>query len=63
MTPKLVSIAPSTGSIGGTMIRANVQGVGTSSKLVDLTDSTGASMCESVEIEAYGVVNCFTRKQ
>jgi hypothetical protein len=63
LTPKLVSIAPSTGSVGGTLIRANIQGVGTKSENVDITDAAGASLCESVEIKAYGVVDCFTRQQ
>jgi hypothetical protein len=63
LTPKLVSISPSSGSVGGTLIRANIQGVGTGSTLIDLLDQSGASMCESVEITAYGSVNCQTRKQ
>jgi hypothetical protein len=45
------------------LIRANIQGVGVNSTNVDITDSSGASLCESVEILSYGVVNCQTKKQ
>lgn len=60
MTPKLVSIIPSSGSIGGTLITAVVPGAGSS---VDIVDSTGTSICESVQLKSYGVVECKTLAQ
>ena len=63
LTPKLVSISPNTGSAGGTVITANVQGVGTLTTGLDIVDQTGASICASVEITAYGVVKCTTLAQ
>jgi hypothetical protein len=61
LTPKLVSISPTTGSCGGTLIRANVQGVGKDSTGIDIVDDAGASLCQSVEITGYGIVECWTK--
>jgi len=59
MTPKLVSISPVSGSIGGTLITAAVPGA-TVSDVVDIVDSTGASICETTRVPSYGVVECKT---
>ena len=61
LEPKLVSITPNTGSVGGTLIIANVQGVGTSSQSPDLVDSAGESVCQSVTITDYATVECLTK--
>jgi hypothetical protein len=61
ITPQLVSISPNSGSIGGTIIRAVVPGATTSSTGIDLIDvSTSGSICESVTVLEYGVVECKT---
>lgn len=61
LEPKLISLNIQEGSIGGSLITANVQGVGTSTTGLDLVDaSTGSSICASVVISAYGVVECTT---
>lgn len=41
LTPKLVSISPSSGSVGGTVVTATVPGVGKSTKDLDIVDSAG----------------------
>jgi hypothetical protein len=59
LEPKLISLNIQEGSIGGSLIKANVQGVGSSTKGLDLVDtSSGSSICKSVVISAYGVVEC-----
>ena len=55
LTPKLVSISPNSGSVGGTVITAQVPGA-TVSSTVSIVDSTGASICQSVSVTSYGVV-------
>lgn len=62
VSPKLVSVSPVSGSIGGTLITATVPGA-TVSDNVDILDSTGASICESTTVTAYGVVACKTLPQ
>jgi len=42
------------------MITATVAGVGTQTTGLDLVDSTGASICQTVNITAYGRVLCLT---
>jgi len=61
LTPKLVSISPSSGSSGGSVITAMVAGVGTATTGLDLVDSTGSSICQSVSIVSYGKVLCHTK--
>ena len=61
LEPKLVSLSIAEGSVGGTNITANVQGVGTSTTGLELVDSvTGASLCSKLAVLAYGVVQCQT---
>jgi hypothetical protein len=60
LTPKLVSVSPNSGSIGGSLITAVVQGAGEST---DIVDSSGASICESVQLKSYGVIECKTLPQ
>ena len=60
LDPKLVSLSLNEGSVGGSIITANVQGVGPSTTGFDLVDSSGASICQKVTITSYGVVECQT---
>lgn len=60
LTPKLVSVTPNSGSVGGSLITAVVPGAGSSA---DIVDSTGASICESVQLVSYGVIECKTLAQ
>lgn len=60
LEPKLVSLSVNEGSIGGSIITANVQGVGPSTTGFDLVDSSGKSICQKVSITSYGVVECHT---
>ena len=61
LEPKLISLNIQEGSVGGSLITANVQGVGTATSGFDLVDkATGSSICQSVNIPSYGVVECTT---
>jgi len=60
VTPRLLSISPSTGSPAGSMITAIVKGVGSASTGVVLTRSTGVWICTEVTVPQYGVVKCRT---
>ena len=66
LTPKLVDISATNGSTEGTIIKANVQGVGpldNQTGVATLVDnSTGASLCEKAWMEEYGVLYCKTVK-
>lgn len=67
MSPKLVDFSSNIGSTGGTILRANVQGIGpllNNSDVATLVDnSTGANLCDKVWINEYGVLYCKTVKQ
>lgn len=59
--PKLVSLSISEGSVGGSNITANVQGVGTATSGLELVDSvSGSSLCTKLTILSYGEVQCQT---
>ena len=59
--PTLVSISPSSGSSGGTLITATGTGFGANTADVNLVlDSTGEEICESVSISGYGSFACLT---
>ena len=60
LEPKLISVTPNSGSIGGTLVTAVVPGAGPST---DLVDSNGDSICESVSLKSYGVLECKTLPQ
>ena len=59
ISPKLVSVTPVSGSVGGTLITALVPGA-TVSDTIDILDATQTSICESTTVTAYGVVECKT---
>jgi len=59
--PKLVSISISEGSVGGSNITANIQGVGTATSGLELVDSvSGSSLCTKLTVLSYGQVQCQT---
>lgn len=59
LEPKLVSLSVLEGSVGGTNITANIQGVGTSTTGLELVDSvSGTSLCTKLTVLSYGVVQC-----
>jgi hypothetical protein len=60
LTPKLVSISPNSGSISGTIIIANVEGVGKKTTGLELVDSNGDSICLRLKITAYASLECLT---
>ena len=62
ISPKLVSVSPVSGSVGGSLLTVTVPGA-TVADTVDILDSTGASICESTEVTSYGVVQCKTLAQ
>jgi hypothetical protein len=57
--PKLVSITPTSGSIGGSLITARIPGATVSNK-VDIVDGNGDTICQSIKVVSYGVVECKT---
>jgi hypothetical protein len=57
LEPKLVSLSIAEGSVGGTNITANIQGVGTSTTGLQLVDSvSGNSLCAKLTVLSYGEV-------
>lgn len=59
--PKLVSLSISEGSVGGSNITANIQGVGTATSGLELVDSVnGNSLCTKLTVLSYGKVQCQT---
>lgn len=63
ITPQLASISPNVGSVGGTIITATVPGATTSSTGIDIVDDSNNSICETVTVTSYGVVECKTLAQ
>jgi hypothetical protein len=63
LTPKLVSLSPNTGSLGGTVITANVQGITKGSTIDLVKTSDGSSICASTKVVSYGVVECHTKAE
>jgi len=60
ITPKLVSISPSTGSAGGTLITVKGTGFGKKTTGVTLVSGT-VDICQTVEIKSYGTFTCLTK--
>jgi hypothetical protein len=61
LTPKFVSVSPSTGSVGGTLITATVPGIVVSDTSdISIVDADGNSICEMIFVSSYGVVQCKT---
>ena len=62
LTPKMWSIDPKVGTIGGTLITVTVPGVGTETEGLSLVNPSGGSICEELTIISYGTVQCLTKK-
>jgi hypothetical protein len=64
MTPKFVGISSNKGSLGGSIIVLNVQGIGSADVVADITftDAEGAdkSLCANHSTIAYGKIECRT---
>jgi hypothetical protein len=64
LTPKFVGISSNKGSIGGSVIVLNVQGVGSADVVSDITfvdaDSKDQKLCSKISTLAYGKVECRT---
>ena len=61
LTPKFVSVSPSSGSVGGTLITASVPGIVVSDTSdISIVDANGNSICEIIFVSSYGVVQCKT---
>ena len=62
MVPTLVSISPSTGSSGGTLITVTGTAFGVNTADVTLVnESSGEDVCQSVTITGYGSFTCLTK--
>ena len=61
VTPNLVSITPSSGSKGGTLLTVVGTGFGTSTSGLTLVDGSGADVCAEVKITGYGTFTCLTK--
>ena len=64
ITPRLASISPSSGSIGGTLITATVPGATLTSTGLDIVNAnTSSSICQSgtIRVVDYGIVECLTK--
>lgn len=63
MEPKLVSISPSTGSSGGTLITVTGAGFGPNTLGLNLAVYGGSdTICETVTITGYGSFTCMTKQ-
>jgi hypothetical protein len=62
LTPRLHGISPNIGSIGGSMIYADVRGIGIKTTDATLVNSANVSVCASVTIKKYGQLQCFTKE-
>jgi len=60
LEPRLTRISPNEGSTGGSLITATAPGVGPATEGVELVDSAGDSICDSLEIVAYSQIECRT---
>jgi hypothetical protein len=73
MTPEVISVSPNKGSVGGTKIVVNAQGVGPLSdfEVVALIQAPSLidafipdfyeNICDSLTVEEYGVITCITK--
>lgn len=61
LTPTFLRITPNTGSPSGSLITATVKGVGINTQNVTLVDSAGTSICFTLTIIDYGVIQCKTK--
>ena len=62
LTPRIHSLSPNIGSIGGSLIFADVRGIGNMSTGVTLVSGT-VDICASVSIKKYGELQCLTKEK
>lgn len=62
VTPKLLQVTPSHGTQASTLIQVTAPGVGTETTGLELVKN-GASICSSLEIVEYGLLNCWTKSE
>ncbi len=62
LTPRIHSVAPNVGSIGGSLIIAEVRGIGNMTTGVTLVSGT-VDICASVTIKKYGELQCLTKEK
>ena len=61
VVPSLVSVSPSSGSFGGTLITVTGTGFGVDTQDVNLIHETsGTEICSEVEVLSYGTFTCLT---
>jgi len=61
VTPTLVSISPSSGSAGGTLLTVTGTGFGESTQGLGLVLESGDDICEEVKATGYGTFTCMTK--
>ena len=62
MEPVLLSISPSSGSSGGTLITVTGSGFGqTNTTAVNLINGSNQEICETVTMTGYGTFTCLTK--
>jgi len=62
LTPRIHSVSPNVGSIGGSLIIADVRGIGNMTTGVTLVSGT-VDICASVSIKKYGELQCLTKEK
>ena len=61
LTPRIHSVSPNVGSLGGALIVAEVRGFGNMTTAVTLVNSAGVDICSEVSVVKYGQLKCLTR--
>lgn len=61
ITPKLVGISPSSGTVGGTTIIVNAPGLGSEATGITLQNSLGQTVCLNTRVIEYGKFACDTK--
>lgn len=61
LTPRIHAVSPNVGSLGGTLIFADVRGIGNMTTGVTLATTAGVEICASVSIKKYGELQCLTK--
>lgn len=58
--PKLVSLSSNTGSSAGSIITAQVKGVGVDDQVTLYDSVNSVNMCQTSKVIAYGILECLT---
>ena len=62
LIPRIHSVSPNVGSLGGALIVAEVRGFGNMTDAVTLVNSAGVDICASVTFNKYGELRCLTKE-